>query len=147
MSPLSFDELVDAAHSNLIRCDTGEMGEMAMTFRETIISLDGFACRNPKCLSVKENNPSIKEDDPYARRLLSPHHIKYKSHQGPDTKENTITLCQLCHKAVQEGHGKGDKRLTARQYMLKILNDLVGAADYRWHEVHEEYRKRYGEAA
>lgn len=112
----------------------------AMTFREDIIALDGFACRNPQCLSVKGN-------DSFAQGWLIVHHIRYKSHQGPDTKENTITLCKRCEHAIHHGHGRGKNRLSARQYMLKILNGLVGAPDYRWGIVHEEYRKRYGEAA
>ena len=109
-----------------------------MTLREQIIALDDFQCRNPKCLSV---------GDSFTKRQLSVHHIIYKSHQGPDTPENMITLCRRCDYAVHNGHGRGDARLTGRQYMLKILDALEGASDYRWGEVHAELRKRYGEAA
>jgi hypothetical protein len=34
---------------------------------------------------------------------LHPHHIKYKSHGGPDELENLITLCWICHGAVHAG--------------------------------------------
>ncbi len=109
-----------------------------MTLREQIIALDDFQCRNPKCLSV---------GDSFTRNILSVHHIKYKSHQGADTPENMITLCRRCDFAVHMGHGKGVGRVAGRQYMLKILDALEEAPDYRWSEVHEELRKRYGAVA
>lgn len=33
---------------------------------------------------------------------LHPHHIVYRSHQGPDELTNLITLCAQCHTAVHE---------------------------------------------
>ena len=38
------------------------------------------------------------------RNGLHPHHIVFKSHGGPDTLENLITLCAWnCHRAVHDG--------------------------------------------
>lgn len=37
------------------------------------------------------------------RNSLHPHHVVYKSHQGPDELWNLITLCAQCHNAHHEG--------------------------------------------
>jgi 5-methylcytosine-specific restriction endonuclease McrA len=34
---------------------------------------------------------------------LHPHHLKYKSQQGPDELWNLITLCFKCHRAHHDG--------------------------------------------
>jgi len=34
---------------------------------------------------------------------LHPHHIIYRSHQGPDELNNLITLCWQCHRAHHDG--------------------------------------------
>lgn len=39
-----------------------------------------------------------------SRRQLTPHHILPRSRGGPDTKQNLVTLCVLCHGAMG---GKG----------------------------------------
>ena len=99
-------------------------------FRWEVFHLDNTHCRNPKCERL---NPT----------WLSLHHIKYRSQGGSDTPENTITLCRSCDHAVHHGYGKGAERLTGRQFMLKILDDLIDDPGYRWHEVHKELRRRY----
>ena len=38
------------------------------------------------------------------RSGLSCHHVVFRSHQGEDTMENLVTLCESCHKAVHSGH-------------------------------------------
>jgi len=38
-----------------------------------------------------------------SRRQLTPHHIRPRSHLGPDTLENLVTLCVVCHKAMDGG--------------------------------------------
>lgn len=37
------------------------------------------------------------------RNALHPHHVVYKSHQGPDTLENLLSLCAQCHNAHHAG--------------------------------------------
>ena len=32
---------------------------------------------------------------------LAPHHIIPRSHGGPNTMENLISLCQICHDAIR----------------------------------------------
>ncbi len=110
-----------------------------MTFREDIISMDGFVCRNPECLSAN--------GDLVNSRWLSVHHIKYRSHGGTDAPENTITLCRLCDHAVHNGIGKDDEHVCGRVFMLRVLNARESLPDDRWHDAREELRKRYGEAA
>lgn len=38
------------------------------------------------------------------RNGLHPHHVIYKSQQGPDTLNNLLTLCWQCHRAHHDGH-------------------------------------------
>lgn len=37
------------------------------------------------------------------RNALHPHHVIYKSHQGPDALNNLLTLCCQCHDAHHRG--------------------------------------------
>jgi len=112
-------------------------------FRARIVKLDGERCRNPlhgelmKSLGLKM----------IAILRFMAHHIKYRSQRGKNTAENGIMFCQYCDHAVHHGVGKGEDRLAGRQYMLKILDALESASDYRWSEVHAELRKRYGAVA
>jgi 5-methylcytosine-specific restriction endonuclease McrA len=41
-----------------------------------------------------------------SRRQLSPHHILPRSQGGPDVLENLVTLCVLCHRAMDGGGWK-----------------------------------------
>jgi 5-methylcytosine-specific restriction endonuclease McrA len=41
-----------------------------------------------------------------SRRHLTPHHIQPRSALGPDTLENLVTLCVICHKAMDGGGWK-----------------------------------------
>jgi 5-methylcytosine-specific restriction endonuclease McrA len=62
---------------------------------------DGFKCRH--C---------------YDRNGIHPHHVIYRSHQGPDELNNLLTLCWQCHAAHHQG-----KLLI---HVIEILeNDLV----------------------
>lgn len=38
------------------------------------------------------------------RQNLHAHHIQYRSHQGPDTMCNLVTLCNQCHDATHAGN-------------------------------------------
>ena len=37
------------------------------------------------------------------RNNLHVHHIVYRSHNGEDTMENLITVCNLCHDEIHAG--------------------------------------------
>lgn len=37
------------------------------------------------------------------RNALHPHHVIYRSHQGPNELNNLITLCAQCHMAHHNG--------------------------------------------
>ena len=112
-------------------------------FRKRLIALDGECCRSPL---HEELIKSLKLKVLQILYFIA-HHIKYRSHGVNNDTENGIMLCQYCEHAVHHGVGKGENRLTGRQYMLKILDALEEAPDYRWSEVHEELRKRYGAVA
>jgi rubredoxin len=34
------------------------------------------------------------------RNDLHPHHVQFRSHRGPDIRQNLLTLCCQCHDAV-----------------------------------------------
>lgn len=36
----------------------------------------------------------------HSRSNLTPHHVIYRSSQGPDTLDNLLTLCMTCHEAT-----------------------------------------------
>ena len=54
--------------------------------RQAVFERDNWKCR--KCGN---------------RRTLDPHHIIFRSHGGPDTRGNLITLCRRCHDAIHAG--------------------------------------------
>lgn len=105
---------------------------LVKAFQQMILALDHGRCRNPNCIGSS-----------YERGILSAHHIKLKSHGVDHSAENGILLCKGCDHAVHHGHGKRDERLSAREFMLQILNDLVDDPEYRWHAAHQVLRDRY----
>lgn len=38
-----------------------------------------------------------------SRNNLTAHHVVFRSHQGPDTLDNLLTLCQACHMGLHNG--------------------------------------------
>jgi len=48
-----------------------------------VIERDDYTCQDPDC--------------PGGYPLDVPHHIIFRSHGGPDTMENLVTLCIHCH--------------------------------------------------
>jgi len=53
-----------------------------------------------------------------SRNGLQPHHVIYKSHQGPDALNNLLTLCAVCHR----GHHDGFLEITVLE---KLKTDLI----------------------
>ncbi len=101
-------------------------------FAEAVLTLDQHTCRSFYCTGLYVTDP--------------PHHIKFRSQGGDNKVTNGITLCRQCHDFA---HGKGnlkinDKRVTARQFMIMVLNHLVCEKFYRWHDVHEELKRKEG---
>jgi 5-methylcytosine-specific restriction endonuclease McrA len=39
---------------------------------------------------------------------LEVHHLQFRSHSGPDSEENLITLCRVCHASA---HGTGHSEM------------------------------------
>jgi len=112
-------------------------------FSRIVTLFDGKECRNPDCLCRKKR--ATGQEPTFIERIITAHHIIFKSQGGAYTAENGINLCNLCHEAVQSGHGKGDDRLTGHQFMLKILDSLIDDPGYRWGDVHEQLKRRQGD--
>lgn len=84
--------------------------------------LDG-KCMNRECTSVMKRN----------QQALQAHHIKSRSLGGYDVPANGITLCPLCHVRVHCGYRHPiEGWITARQYMIRILNGWTGEDQWRW---------------
>lgn len=66
-------------------------GDDYKDFIEGIFRRDKWKCRNPFCGSM---------------RNLTPHHLKKRSQLGGDEPENVITLCTVCHDAVERNELK-----------------------------------------
>lgn len=110
-----------------------------------LIALDGEQCRNPFHEQTITELVAIGTVVlPVIFRFIA-HHVKYKSHGVDNSPENGIMLCQHCDTAVHQGHGsiKDPNRLSAHEFMLKILDALIDAPDYRWRKVHDKLRLRY----
>ena len=56
------------------------------TLRQDVLRRDGWRCQNCGAMSN-----------------LQIHHKDFRSHSGPDSEENLITLCNACHSGV---HGQ-----------------------------------------
>jgi 5-methylcytosine-specific restriction endonuclease McrA len=53
------------------------------SLRRLVLSRDGWRCQSCGTMSN-----------------LEVHHRQYRSHSGPDTEENLITLCNACHSSI-----------------------------------------------
>lgn len=91
-------------------------------FHEEVLAVAGFQCENPLCISILKRR----------REYLEAHHIIKRSHKGPDTKENGLCLCRICHERAENGYNtpKGD-RITAMQFQLHILHALKDRPNFR----------------
>jgi 5-methylcytosine-specific restriction endonuclease McrA len=69
-----------------------------------VFQRDRWKCRNESCGS---------------REGLHPHHIIYKSHGGPDTMDNLVTVCHECHRRIHDGE------LFVRRDPLRFVNKGV----------------------
>ena len=58
-------------------------------------------------------------------RRLHPHHVIFKSHGGPDTLNNLISLCPSCHAALHDGKLKLEV-LQLYEYDLSVKFTRVG---------------------
>lgn len=96
--------------------------ERRSAFHWAVLEAAKFKCENPFCVSILKRN----------RERLEAHHIIKRSHKGPDTKENGLCLCPVCHRRAEQGYDtpKGD-RITAMQFQLHILHALKDRPDFR----------------
>lgn len=106
-------------------------------FTEAVLILDQHTCRSWFCDSFRAFSKNFG---------ATPHHIKLRSQGGKNEVTNGMALCYDCHNFV---HGKGNlkidgQRVTGRQFMIMILDKLVGESFYRWHDVHAELKRKEG---
>jgi len=96
--------------------------------QEVVIARDG-RCMNKLCSVM---HPS-----------LAGHHIKFKSQGGSNNPEWSISLCRQCHKCADEGgvYDQGQPRLTARQWMIAVLESWKDDPCFIWGDA-LEYLKR-----
>lgn len=58
---------------------------------QKVFQRDRWMCRNPTCQSM---------------RNLTPHHLQKRSQLGGDEMGNFLTLCVICHEAVERNELK-----------------------------------------
>lgn len=103
-------------------------------FSRRVRCLDG-RCMNPKC-------PCHKQSFPVG---LTAHHIKPKGQGGWYVVENGISFCAISHEwagGVGNLRDEDGNRITALQFMISVLDYWEGKPEYRWHDVHEELRRK-----
>jgi 5-methylcytosine-specific restriction endonuclease McrA len=61
--------------------------------RQAILRRDGWKCQLCGTMST-----------------LTVHHKKFRSHSGPDSEKNLITLCALCHARIHSAQNKNSNR-------------------------------------
>lgn len=91
-------------------------------FHVAVFAAAGNQCENVYCMSILKRNVD----------RLAAHHIIKRSHKGPDTPENGLCLCPICHEKAERGYNtpKGD-RITAMQFQLHILHALKDRPNFR----------------
>lgn len=107
--------------------------ERRSAFHIAVLAAANHKCENPFCVSILKRR----------RDLLEAHHIIKRSHKGPDTKENGLCLCRICHERAERGYTtpKGD-RITAMQFQLHILHALKDRHDFRHGDALEYLERR-----
>lgn len=100
--------------------------------RKKAILLDDCKCRN----CGKSVHPESNNGD-------GAHHIIYRSEYTDDHLYNLITLCFTCHRFAHDGtkDEKGN-RITAREFVLSLLEDLQDSKSFRWQESLELLRRK-----
>ena len=110
-------------------------------FRARVLKADGGKCMDKLCECHKESRRD---------RLLNwleAHHIIYRSHiTGPKRNRvgNGITLCDVAHHKAHHGYGSGATRVTALEYMIRVIEQHLGASYFRWTKTLRELKKKRG---
>ena len=108
-----------------------------VAFHRLIVGRDG-KCMNPDCPCHKNKKKEVI--------ILSAHHIIRRSQGGRDKLEVGITLCVNYSHKWAEGEGNltddNGNRITARQFMIMVLDALKDDPCYRWGLVHAELKRR-----
>jgi len=73
--------------------------------REGALERDSYECR----FCGTTNDEHLEEHD----RGLEAHHVIPQRHGGEDTLENLITVCQSCHRTLENTHAKAIAQMTS----------------------------------
>lgn len=105
--------------------------------RKKAIQMDNYKCRDClKPVHTKSNNGD------------GVHHIIYKSESVNDNLWNLITLCFECHRKAHDGiYEKDGERITGRDYMIALLEDLSLMEGFRWQDALNILRKKSNEVS
>lgn len=106
-------------------------------FGVMVLALDG-GCMNPDC-------PCHSEES-FEGLVLSAHHIIRRSQGGSDTSENGICFCAISHDWAEGRRNLkiNGQRVTGRQFVIIVLDGLVGKPEYRWSKAHNELKRKEG---
>lgn len=100
--------------------------------RKLAVTLDDYKCRNCGTTVHPENNNGD-----------GAHHIIFKSEYVNDNLNNLITLCFSCHRFAHDGYNSyTGERLTARQFIIILLEDLENKENFRWGESLEALKRK-----
>ena len=94
-------------------------------FSEAVLAADDYRCAN--FLTIHDRTYGV-----------TAHHIVRRGQQGPDTVENGVALCAQCHDRAE----RGDKKQTADEFVLWVLNQHRDSARWRWDEAAAHLKKR-----
>lgn len=106
--------------------------------------LDAEAMGRLRCMNIYCTFLWNKNKD-----YLSACHIINKRVNAPelDCPENEFTGCPVCHdmadgrRQARDNHGR---KLTARQFIIWLLEQHVGQPYFRWHNVYEQLKRLEG---
>lgn len=90
--------------------------------RRRVLDRDGHACR---FCGIDDDD----HRDEYGRGLHA-HHVVPKRDGGPDRPENLITVCESCHRTLEDTHAKAVSQLQQQGEHT----DAVAAGSYAYHK-------------
>ena len=104
-------------------------------FRKMILGLDVDENGEPTCMD--KHCPCHGRDR--AANPIDAHHIDFKSQCGAYTAANGISLCRfVAHELATNGGKVNGKRMTAKQYIIYVLEQWLDDPCWRWSDVYKK---------
>ena len=98
--------------------------------RKLAIELDGNKCKD--CGAIVDLNNTGD----------GAHHIIFKSEYVDDHLDNLITMCFDCHRFAHNGYRRNGYKLSARDYVIELLQDLENMPNFRWKRTLELLKRK-----